>query len=55
MYTIIGFQKLIGFVDVKSSPVYFHAQKTSSYARINTAIPFEEARINVSKTYIPCI
>ena len=41
------FQSLIGYVDVKTSPVYFHAEKTSSYAAVGTTIPFEMFKLNV--------
>ncbi|EFX66961.1 hypothetical protein DAPPUDRAFT_115861 [Daphnia pulex] len=42
-----GFQKLIGYVDVKTSPVYFYAQKTSNSVKRNAAIPFDLLRFNV--------
>ncbi|XP_046653802.1 uncharacterized protein LOC124344330 isoform X2 [Daphnia pulicaria] len=40
-------QNTIGYVDVKSGPVYFYAQKTASYFRVNTIIPFENQQMNV--------
>ncbi|XP_046448793.1 uncharacterized protein LOC124197394 [Daphnia pulex] len=43
-----GFQKLIGYFDVKTSPVYFHAQRTSSYhMNLNAPIPFDLFRLNL--------
>jgi hypothetical protein len=38
---------VIGFFDVKTSPVHFYAQKTLSYWNLNTVIPFELLRLNV--------
>jgi hypothetical protein len=38
---------MIGFFDVKSSPVHFYAQRISSYWNLNTVIPFELLRLNV--------
>ncbi len=40
-------QTWIGYVDVKSSPVYFYVQKSSFYNIVNTPIPFEVERLNV--------
>ncbi|XP_046461282.1 uncharacterized protein LOC124207727 isoform X1 [Daphnia pulex] len=40
------FQKWIGFTDVKSSPVYFYVQRSSSYNSTNTPIPFEVEVLN---------
>jgi C1q-related factor len=37
----------VGVVDVKSSPVYFHVQRNSSYTLDGTTIPFETERLNV--------
>jgi C1q-related factor len=37
----------VGVVDVKSSPVYFHVQRNSSYYTTGTIIPFHIARLNV--------
>ncbi|EFX75551.1 hypothetical protein DAPPUDRAFT_323209 [Daphnia pulex] len=45
--TEAGFQKRIGYVDVKTSPVYFYAQKTSNSVKINAVIPFDLLRLNV--------
>ncbi|XP_046456495.1 uncharacterized protein LOC124203731 [Daphnia pulex] len=41
-----GFQKWIGFVDVKSAPVHFYVQRNSSFYNQYTPIPFELARVN---------
>ncbi|XP_046654273.1 uncharacterized protein LOC124345613 [Daphnia pulicaria] len=41
------FQKVIGSFVVKSGPVYFHAQSTTSFRSVNTAIPFNLIRMNV--------
>ena len=37
----------VGVVDVKSSPVYFHVQRTSTYNVTGTTIPFHIERLNV--------
>ncbi|EFX70893.1 hypothetical protein DAPPUDRAFT_256560 [Daphnia pulex] len=38
---------MIGYIDVKTSPVYFHAQKTLNSVKINAVIPFDLLRLNV--------
>ena len=38
---------MIGYVDVKTSPVYFHAQKSESHTTPNTVVPFEILRLNI--------
>ena len=38
---------MIGYFDVKTSPVYFHAQKSKSYGAANTVVPFEWLRMNL--------
>ena len=38
---------MIGYVDVKTSPVYFYAQKTSHSLALNAAIPFDLLILNV--------
>ncbi len=43
----IGVQTWIGYVDVKSSPVYFYVQKTREFSTLNVPIPFEIERLNV--------
>jgi hypothetical protein len=42
----IGFQKWIGYVDVKSAPVYFYVQRNSKFSTQNTPIPFDLAVVN---------
>jgi hypothetical protein len=37
----------VGVVDVKSSPVYFHVQRNSTYNSVNTNIPFQIESLNV--------
>ena len=41
-----GFQKWIGYADVKSVPVYFYVQRNSNFATVSTPIPFQLARVN---------
>ena len=44
----VGFQDRIGYVDVKSSPVYFYVNRNSgSFNTTNTPIPFEKELLNV--------
>jgi hypothetical protein len=43
----IEFQSLVGYADVKSSPVYFYAQRTTIFASVNTVIPFDKFQLNV--------
>jgi hypothetical protein len=38
---------VIGFFDVKTSPVYFHAQKSKSHTTVNTLVTFEILRLNL--------
>ncbi len=47
MTVVIGFQKVMGYVDVKTLPVYFYAQRTSNYETPNTVVPFDSLRLNV--------
>ncbi|XP_032780852.2 uncharacterized protein LOC116919081 [Daphnia magna] len=42
-----GFQKWIGFVDVKSSPTYFYVQLGTHYDQSFTPIPFNVQRLNI--------
>ena len=42
-----GFQKWIGYADVKSAPVHFYVQRNSTFNAIGTPIPFEIERMNV--------
>ncbi|XP_057376866.1 uncharacterized protein LOC130698082 [Daphnia carinata] len=48
-----SFQKWIGFADVKSFPVYFHAQRIGNYGAANTVIPFNQLRLNVGNALNP--
>ncbi|EFX69058.1 C1qdc1 protein [Daphnia pulex] len=41
-----GFQKLIGYVDVKSAPVHFYVQRNSQFSTTGTPLPFELERVN---------
>jgi hypothetical protein len=41
-----GFQKWIGYVDVKSTPVHFYVQRNSSFNKTGTPIPFDLAVVN---------
>lgn len=40
-------EKLIGHVDVKTSPIYFSVERSSSFTSVNTKIPFEFSQVNV--------
>jgi hypothetical protein len=42
-----GFQKWIGYNDVKSAPVYFYVQRNSPFNTINVPIPFQVSRLNI--------
>ncbi|KAI9558475.1 hypothetical protein GHT06_015262 [Daphnia sinensis] len=42
-----GFQKWIGFADVKSSPTYFYVQLDSHFNQTKVPIPFRFERLNV--------
>jgi hypothetical protein len=39
-------QKWIGYADVKSAPVHFYVQKSSSFNKTATPIPFDLERVN---------
>ncbi|XP_046638304.1 uncharacterized protein LOC124316415 [Daphnia pulicaria] len=41
-----GFQKFIGYADVKSAPVHFYVQRNSSINLFGKPIPFDLARVN---------
>ncbi|XP_046645838.1 uncharacterized protein LOC124336182 [Daphnia pulicaria] len=41
-----GFQKWIGFADIKSAPVYFYVQRNSHFFTRDTPITFDFARVN---------
>lgn len=47
LFIMSGFQKWIGYQDVKSMPTYFYVQKTKSFSAKNTPIPFERAILNI--------
>ncbi len=48
----IGFEKWIGFADVKSAPTYFYVQRNSSiFNATNIAIPFETAKLNIGGAF----
>ena len=42
-----GFETQIGYVDVKSSPVYFYVQRSATFNVTKTPIPFDTERLNV--------
>jgi hypothetical protein len=42
-----GFQKWIGYSNIKSFPAHFYVQKEASFCTPNTPIPFEVERLNV--------
>jgi hypothetical protein len=44
-------EKLIGTVDVKSTPTYFYAQLTSSYSTANSAVPFGSVIVNEGNAF----
>jgi hypothetical protein len=41
-----GFQKWIGFIDVKSAPTYFYVQRNQKFDKANTPITFHSAIAN---------
>lgn len=41
------FQKLIGYIDVKSVPTYFYVQRSERFSKVNTSIPFDVALVNI--------
>lgn len=41
-----GFQRWIGYADVKSAPIYFCLTRDTIFSSLNTPIPFEWARLN---------
>jgi hypothetical protein len=43
----VGFQKWIGYVDVKSLSTYFYVQKNSNFNTTNIPIPFEIPKLNI--------
>lgn len=44
---IIGFQKWIGYTDVKSAPCYFYVQRNYGFDQTETPIPFDREVLNV--------
>ncbi|EFX82583.1 C1q and tumor necrosis factor-related protein 5 [Daphnia pulex] len=42
-----GFQKWIGYADVKSTPVHFYVQRNSTFSQQYTPLPFDLAVVNV--------
>jgi hypothetical protein len=48
----IELQKMIGTVDVKSTPIYFHAQMTKPYLTLTT-IQFDSIKLNVGTALDP--
>ncbi len=46
-FLFTGFQKLIGYVDVKSLPVYFYVRLGPSFSAVNVPIPFNEEKLNI--------
>jgi hypothetical protein len=45
-YYLTNTDKWIGYVDVKSAPVHFYAQRNSHFTTTGTPIPFNLARVN---------
>jgi hypothetical protein len=45
-FNLKGFQKWIGYADVKSAPVHFYVQRNSWFNITGIPIPFELARVN---------
>ncbi|KZS14838.1 putative Neurexin IV [Daphnia magna] len=41
------FQKLVGYIDVKSVPTYFYVQRSERFSKVNTSIPFDVALVNI--------
>ena len=44
---IEGFETRIGYLDVKSSPVYFYVQRNTNFETKGTPIPFDVEILNV--------
>jgi hypothetical protein len=44
---------MIGIVNVKSAPVYFHAQRTTSYSTVGSVVPFDSIKLNVGNAFDP--
>lgn len=43
----LGFETRIGYIDVKSSPVYFFVKKKADHHILNNPIPFEIEKTNI--------
>ncbi|KAK4011386.1 hypothetical protein OUZ56_020500 [Daphnia magna] len=41
-----GFQKWVGFVDIKSSPTFFYVRRKGRFDKLNTPIPFDHVMLN---------
>lgn len=37
----------MGYADVKSMPVYFYVQKSTTFNQLNTPVPFEVVKLNI--------
>lgn len=46
-YHFTGFQTFIGFNDVKTTSVYFHVSRKTTYSIENTVVPFETEVTNI--------
>jgi hypothetical protein len=46
----LDFQKAIGYFDVKTSPVYFHVQRSTVCSTPNSTLPFEILSLNSGET-----
>lgn len=46
---LTDYQTTIGFIDVKSAPVYFYVQRNSDYGSKGTNIPFQVERLNIGR------
>ncbi|KZS14837.1 Contactin associated protein 1-like protein [Daphnia magna] len=42
-----GFQRWVGYADVKSTHVYFYVQRSQRFTTVNASIPFDVATLNV--------
>ncbi|XP_046642707.1 uncharacterized protein LOC124327756 [Daphnia pulicaria] len=48
-----NFQRWIGYADIKSSPVSFHAQRVGLYDAVNTVVPYNLIRLNIGNALNP--
>jgi hypothetical protein len=46
-----GLQTWIGYVDLKSEPVYFNVERNTSYSTFNEAMPFDWETLNAGNTF----